>query len=84
LVDTANGDADEPKTARFVEGGEEGSPRAANGETAPEAKGEEVPEVTGVLVPKGMDDVSFFDAKRFWPLTAAKGELVDAYAMKPL
>jgi hypothetical protein len=78
LADAANGDDVEPKTARFVdEGGEEGSPSTG-------ANGEEVPEETGVHVANRIDDVAFFDAKRFSPLTEAKGELVDAYAMNPL
>jgi len=40
---------------------------------------------TGVwLMGKGADGDDLLDENIFWPLTAAKGELEDAYAIKPL
>jgi hypothetical protein len=79
LADAAKGDDEAPNTARLVDDdGEEGSfGVAVNGEDAAVL-------LTGALATKGIDDVAFFDAKRLSPLTEANGELVDAYAMKPV
>jgi hypothetical protein len=88
-VDPSTGDFDRAAEAK----GDELDAKASNPERFVAEAKEDSPEEenlgkggTGVwLMGTGEGDRDLLDDENiFWPLTAAKGELVDAYAIKPL
>lgn len=87
-VDPSTGDFDRAAEEK----GDDGDAKASNPERfVAEAEEDPLEEDksdrggTGVwLMGKGGEGDDLLDENIFWPLTAAKGELVDAYAIKPL